>query len=91
MGAQERLPDAIVIEHPCYAGGHLGATRLEDLDDPRFDFELVLKASSSSSRRWASSAERIPLIAAGGINSHEKCAQLLALGAARCSSARRSP
>ena len=24
-----RLPDAIVIEHPRYAGGHLGATRIE--------------------------------------------------------------
>ena len=37
-----RLPDAIVIEHPRYAGGHLGAAKIEDLDDPRFDFERVL-------------------------------------------------
>ena len=39
-----RLPDAIVIEHPRYAGGHLGAAKIEDLDDPRFDFERVLPA-----------------------------------------------
>ena len=37
-----RLPDAIVIEHPRYAGGHLGAAKIEDLADPRFDFERVL-------------------------------------------------
>ena len=39
-----RLPDAIVIEHPRYAGGHLGAAKIEDLADPRFDFERVLPA-----------------------------------------------
>ena len=39
---KDRLPDAIVIEHPFFAGGHLGATRLEDLDEPRFDFEVVI-------------------------------------------------
>src|SRR5512134_1387150 len=37
-----RLPDAIVIEHPRYAGGHLGAAKIDDLKDPRFDFENVL-------------------------------------------------
>ena len=39
---KNRLPDAIVIEHPRYAGGHLGATRPEEINDPRFDFEPVL-------------------------------------------------
>ncbi len=47
-----RLPDAIVIEHPRHAGGHLGAARLEDLDDPRFDFERCCR------RRWRSSVPR---------------------------------
>jgi len=28
---KNRLPDAIVIEHPRYAGGHLGATRAEEI------------------------------------------------------------
>src|SRR3954469_13458343 len=35
---KNRRPDAIVIEHPRYAGGHLGATRLSEVRDPRFDF-----------------------------------------------------
>ena len=39
---KSRLPDAIVIEHPRLAGGHLGAARIGDLDDPRFDFENVI-------------------------------------------------
>ena len=39
---RNRLPDAVVIEHPRYAGGHLGATRPDEINDPRFDFEAVL-------------------------------------------------
>ena len=39
---KKRLPDAIVIEHPRLAGGHLGAAKIADLDDPRFDFENVI-------------------------------------------------
>jgi nitronate monooxygenase len=37
-----RLPDAIVIEHPGLAGGHLGAAKVADLHDRRFDFDVVL-------------------------------------------------
>ncbi|MEW6645894.1 MAG: nitronate monooxygenase, partial [Pseudomonadota bacterium] len=36
------LPDAIVIEHPRYAGGHLGAPKPEDINNPKFDFKRVL-------------------------------------------------
>ena len=36
-----RLPDAIVIEHPRHAGGHLGAARIDALGDPRFVFARV--------------------------------------------------
>ena len=39
---KKRLPDAIVIEHPRLAGGHLGAAKIADLNDPRFDFENVI-------------------------------------------------
>jgi len=42
---KQRLPDAIVIEHPRLAGGHLGAAKLADLNDPRFDFERVIPES----------------------------------------------
>ena len=77
-----RLPDAIVIEHPRYAGGHLGATRAEDIGDARFDFEPVLSAVFALFREIGIERERIPLIPAGGINSHEQVRALLGLGAA---------
>ncbi|MBY0446958.1 MAG: nitronate monooxygenase, partial [Burkholderiales bacterium] len=37
-----RRADAIVIEHPGHAGGHLGAARISDIHDARFDFAKVL-------------------------------------------------
>ncbi|HTP94639.1 MAG TPA: nitronate monooxygenase family protein [Burkholderiales bacterium] len=79
---KNRLPDAVVIEHPRYAGGHLGATRAEDIADPRFDFEPVLAGIFDLLRDLGIERERIPLIVAGGINSHEKVRALLGLGAA---------
>ena len=79
---KSRLPDAIVIEHPRYAGGHLGATRPEEINDPRYDFEPVLDGIFKLFRELNIERERIPLIPAGGINSHEKIRALLALGAA---------
>jgi nitronate monooxygenase len=79
---KNRLPDAIVIEHPRYAGGHLGATREEEIADSRFDFETVLEDVFETFRALRIERERIPLIVAGGINSHEKVRSLLALGAA---------
>ena len=79
---KNRLPDAIVIEHPRYAGGHLGATRAAEIADPRFDFERVLAGVFELFRELGIERDRIPLIPAGGINSHEKIRRLLALGAA---------
>jgi len=76
------LPDAIVIEHPRYAGGHLGATRSEEIEDPRFDFEPVLDGIFKLFRELQIERSRIPLIPAGGINTFEKLQSLLALGAA---------
>jgi nitronate monooxygenase len=78
---KNRLPSAIVIEHPRYAGGHLGATRSEDIHNPRFDFEPVLEEAFALFRDFGIERERIPLIPAGGINTHEKVRGLLALGA----------
>jgi nitronate monooxygenase len=77
---KNRVPDAIVIEHPRYAGGHLGATRIEDLNDSRFDFDRVIEDVSLTLRELKLDADRVPLIAAGGINSHEKMREVLALG-----------
>jgi len=76
-----RLPDAIVIEHPKHAGGHLGAARISDLDDPRFDFERVLPEARALLRTMGAEAN-VPLIAAGGINSPGRVREVAALGAA---------
>lgn len=78
---KNRLPDAIVIEHPRYAGGHLGATKPEDINDPRFDFPGVLETVFHLFKDLGIERERIPLIPAGGINTHEKICDLLTLGA----------
>jgi nitronate monooxygenase len=78
---KNRLPDAIVIEHPRYAGGHLGATRLADVRDTRFDFAPVLEGTFELLRELGLERSRIPLIVAGGINSHDQLRALLALGA----------
>lgn len=78
---KKRLPDAIVIEHPRLAGGHLGAAKIEDLQDTRFDFENVIPQS----REFLKSAgieREIPLIAAGGIRTHGDIARVQSLGAA---------
>jgi len=78
---KKRLPDAIVIEHPRLAGGHLGAAKIADLNDPRFDFENVIPQSLAFLR--AAGIEReIPLIAAGGIRTFDDIARLQGLGAA---------
>ena len=78
---KKRLPDAIVIEHPRWAGGHLGAARIADLNDPRFDFERVIPASLAFLRS-AGIERELPLIAAGGVRSFEDIQRLQALGAA---------
>jgi nitronate monooxygenase len=79
---KQRLPDAIVIEHPKYAGGHLGAAKLEDLDDPRFEFARVLEETLALFATLGLERERIPLIVAGGIASPQELRAALALGAA---------
>ncbi len=77
-----RLPDAIVIEHPRYAGGHLGATRMEEVGDPKFDFGRVLAEIQRVFRELGIALGSIPLIPAGGINSFEKLKELFDMGAA---------
>lgn len=76
-----RLPDAIVIEHPRLAGGHLGAAKVADLQDPRFDFENVIPQVREFFKT-AGIEREIPLIAAGGISCLEDIQRLQGLGAA---------
>ena len=78
---KQRLPDAIVIEHPRLAGGHLGAAKIADLTDARFDFDNVIPQSLAFLRS-AGIEKEIPLIAAGGIRSFEDIARVQSLGAA---------
>ncbi|MHB8353711.1 MAG: NAD(P)H-dependent flavin oxidoreductase [Burkholderiales bacterium] len=78
---KKRLPDAIVIEHPGYAGGHLGAARVDDLNNARFDFEQVIPETLAFFKATGLEGQ-IPLIAAGGIRTHEDILRLQALGAA---------
>lgn len=77
-----RLPDAIVIEHPRYAGGHLGAAKIEDLEDARFDFAQVIPGILALFDELKIERGSIPIIAAGGINSPERLDAVRALGAA---------
>jgi nitronate monooxygenase len=77
---KKRMPDAIVLEHPAYAGGHLGAARVEDLHDPRFDFERCIPDTVAVLR--AAGIENTPVIAAGGIRSLDDIRRVQSLGAA---------
>jgi nitronate monooxygenase len=76
-----RLPDAIVIEHPLHAGGHLGAAKLDQLGEARFEFPRVLEETFALFRELGLERSRIPLIPAGGIATPEQVRELFALGA----------
>lgn len=79
-----RLPDAIVIEHPRLAGGHLGAAKVADLQDTRFDFENVLPQVldffESAGIRGRNGGQ-IPIVVAGGMGSRDDILRWQALGA----------
>ena len=73
------LPDAIVIEHPRYAGGHLGAPKPEDITNPKFEFKRVLAEIFNVFKEL--DIGNIPLIPAGGINSFKKIKEMFDMGA----------
>jgi nitronate monooxygenase len=75
------VPDAIVIEHPRYAGGHLGATRLEEVGDTLFDFARVLAGLRNVFQELDIAPDRVPLVPDGGINSFHRIAAMFELGA----------
>lgn len=78
---KNRLPDAIVLEHPGWAGGHLGAASVADVGNARFDMETVLPECVAALEKLGLARGEVPLIAAGGINSHQRIHEVLALGA----------
>ena len=78
---KQRVPDAIVIEHPGWAGGHLGAAKVADVHDARFALETVIPQTIEFLRS-AGLEGTVPVIAAGGVRSFEDIAWLQSLGAA---------
>jgi nitronate monooxygenase len=61
----DRLPDAMVVETPLYAGGHLGATKMENVTDEAFSLESVVPELVKYIDETVKAD--IPVIAAGGI------------------------
>lgn len=78
---KNRLPDAIVIENPKFAAGHLGLPNIEAMERPSYTFPIAIEASLNIFKDLGIESEHIPLIAAGGVNSHEQVKELLAMGA----------
>lgn len=78
---KQRLPDAIVIENPRYAAGHLGAPTLDSVADAHFAFPEVIEGTLALFKTLGLESEKIPLIAAGGIHTHEQVQELFALSA----------
>jgi len=76
-----RLPDAIVIENPHYAAGHLGAAGLDNVNDPHFAFSVVLEGTLQLFKDLGIEPEKIPLIAAGGIHNPQQVSELFGMGA----------
>lgn len=75
------LPDAIVLEHPGWAGGHLGAPRIDELGNARFDMERVLPECLKALEDLGLKRGEVPLIPAGGIDSHARINELISMGA----------
>ena len=69
---KNRLPDAIIIEHPNHAGGHLGAQQISDLNHERFSFKRVLEETHEVFKQLGLDSEKIPLILAGGMAHFKK-------------------
>src|SRR5690606_18732679 len=57
---KNRLPDAIVIENPRYAGGHLGTATADRVNDPSYAFPTVLEGTRQLLRELGLEKENIP-------------------------------
>lgn len=74
-----RIPDGFVVETPLHAGGHLGATKLEQVTDPALALEVVVPELVAFLRDEVKID--IPVIAAGGIWDREDMERAFACGA----------
>ncbi|MDO4906284.1 nitronate monooxygenase family protein [Neisseria sp.] len=66
------LPDAIVIEHPAHAAGHLGAMTVDSVNDEKFEFKRVIEETFEVFKKLGLESEKIPLVLAGGMANFEK-------------------
>jgi nitronate monooxygenase len=78
---RKRLPDAIIIENPHFAAGHLGAPRLDEVMAPQYAYGAVLEGTQALLDELGIARETMPLIVAGGVHDHEQVQRLLAMGA----------
>jgi nitronate monooxygenase len=78
---QNRLPDAVVVENPRYAGGHLGIANVGDEQQERYDYPHVLPEVRATLAEFGEEAAGIPVLAAGGINGPERLAEVMEHGA----------
>lgn len=74
----DRLPDGFIIEHPRYAGGHLGA-KADEMETEAVSLETVIPQL----REYLTTELHvdIPIIAAGGVWERSDIDRVLALGA----------
>ncbi len=71
------LPDAIVIEHPAHAAGHLGAMTVDGVNDAKFEFPRVISETLEVFKNLGLESEKIPLILAGGMANFQKISTAL--------------
>lgn len=74
----DRLPDGFIVEHPRYAGGHLGAKAAE-IEDETVSVEYVVPRLKQFLIEEVQAD--IPIIAAGGVWDRADIDRMLALGA----------
>ncbi len=72
-----RLPDAVVVEGPL-AGGHIAWRNVEEALDPSNKLENLLTDVFEVAKKWGN----MPVIAAGGVYSHEDIKMYLDMGCA---------
>lgn len=73
-----RMPDALIVEGPL-AGGHIAWRELEQANDPANKLENLLEEVLAVCKTWNL---KIPVIAAGGVYSHEDIKHFIELGCA---------
>src|SRR5690625_4874478 len=74
-------PDAIVIENPNYAAGHLGVTDAKEIHSEFYAFAHVIREVRAVLEQLKIDPDSIPIIAAGGVHKPEQVKELLSLGA----------